>query len=177
MIIELKYRYNNSSDYIHGLKHSMCSIDIPSIFVGRRSELVGIQLDQLTDRILPADIDKKAARVRRSLYLNNDGYGGTDASANYGDGEKKNVSPSMKKCAHIFHAVTDYCSICALNDEMALGSINRLLESSDYPSQIMVMNDTATPFGTSMNSLIFGYLRDEVPVSYTHLTLPTIYSV
>jgi hypothetical protein len=38
-----------------------------------------------------------------------------------------------------------------------------MLESSDNPSQVVLINDTTTPFGTSMSNLILSYLRDEVP--------------
>jgi len=38
-----------------------------------------------------------------------------------------------------------------------------MLECSDNPSQVMLINDTTSPFGVSMNGLILSYLRDEIP--------------
>lgn len=150
----------------------MCSVDdcklssaVPSIFIGRGSELVGVELGKLADRCRPSGArdshGSSMGRVDQSLYLNNDGYSGCNAGAGRMDGQRN--APFMKKCSHIFHAVSDHCPTCALNDEVAVGSINRMLESSDNPSQVVLINDTVTSFGASTSSLILSYLRDEVP--------------
>lgn len=148
----------------------MCPFDdstsaVPSIFIGRQSELVGVELGKLAGRcrlsVAGDSHGSSMGRVDQSLYLNNDGYFGCDASAGRRDG--KINAPFMKKCSNIFHSASDHCPTCALNDEVAVGSINRMLESSDNPSQVVLINDTTTPFGASMSSLILSYLRDEVP--------------
>ena len=148
----------------------MCPVDdstsaVPSIFIGRQSEIVGVELGKLAGRcrlsVAGDSHGSSMGRVDQSLYLNNDGYFGCDASAGRRDG--KINAPFMKKCSNIFHSASDHCPTCALNDEVAVGSINRMLESSDNPSQVVLINDTTTPFGASMSSLILSYLRDEVP--------------
>lgn len=149
----------------------MCPVDdctsaVPSIFIGRGSELVGVELGKLAGRCRPSGVEdshgsSSMGRVDQSLYLNNDGYSGCDAGAGRRDGQRN--APLMKRCSHIFHAVSDHCPTCALNDEVAVGSINKMLESSDNPSQVVLINDTVTPFGASMSGVILSYLRDEVP--------------
>ena len=110
-----------------------------------------------------------------------------EAEAHASDGEKEQFRDVAVLEPFSFETFTDYSDVAVIinnqSEESRIIGTAFAMARNIPPERVLLLTNESTPTGETINSNQFTQFFSEpisnmiAPVSYTHLTLPTIYSV